>query len=130
AYRPDVKKELAITKAQMDKIPVAVLAAVAKILNEKQLRRLKEIDLQARLTLLTLEKDAAVQKQLNLTDEQKKNIAGVVADSANKRSELFPKGKGPAGGFKVLQEKYAAIDKDATEKIRNILDADQRQVWA
>src|SRR4051812_35867085 len=43
-----VKKELDITEEQLEKVPDAVHKALADVLNEKQLKRLRQIELQIR----------------------------------------------------------------------------------
>jgi hypothetical protein len=131
-HRADVKKEIEITDEQNDKLPAEVLLAIGKVLNEKQFKRFKQLELQKRGN--NAFKDEAVQKSLNVTDEQKKNLTSIVDDS---RKELAEAGKGMfgAGGkggteaFKAFQDKTATINKDTTEKIYGVLTKDQRKAW-
>src|SRR4051794_28969184 len=44
-----VKKELGVTEAQVEKIPEAVLKALSGVLDDKQMNRLRQIELQVRL---------------------------------------------------------------------------------
>src|SRR5205823_4086354 len=56
----DVKKALDITEAQTEKLPAEVMVAIGKVLDEKQFKRFKEIDLQKKGN--NAFKDKAVQK--------------------------------------------------------------------
>src|SRR5262245_37664557 len=42
----DVKKELDLTEEQLAKLPDEVLVAISKVMNEKQFKRFKQIELQ------------------------------------------------------------------------------------
>src|SRR5262245_57897839 len=44
----DVKKELDLTEEQLAKLPDEVLVAISKVMNEKQFKRFKQIELQQR----------------------------------------------------------------------------------
>jgi hypothetical protein len=129
----DVKKELNITDEQAAKIPAEVMAALGKVLDEKQVKRLKQLQLQQQGN--NAFKDAAVQKQLNLTAEQKTNIDGILETSAKELAEFkggfggFGKGKGGAGGAKDNLEKADKVRKEAADKIANVLTKDQRTQW-
>lgn len=131
--RADVKKELDVTEDQMDKLPDEVMVAISKVLNEKQFKRFKQLDLQKKQNAAF--KDAAVQKELKMTEEQKKNILTILADETKEVGELMPKGgggfgkKGGGGDFKGTQEKIETIHKDAKEKIYMVLSKDQRKTW-
>ena len=121
-----VKKELDISDDQMEKLPAEVLIAIGKVLNEKQLKRFKEIELQQRGN--NAFKDDAVQKNLKMTAEQKKSIESIIADSNKERTEAF-KGAAGGGGFKGIQEKLDTIQKESREKIYTLLSKDQRKAW-
>jgi len=129
----DVKKELNITDEQAAKIPAEVMAALGKVLDEKQVKRLKQIQLQQQGN--NAFKDAVVQKQLKLTPEQKTNIDGILETSTKELAEIkggfggFGKGKGGAGAGKDNAEKADKIRKEAAEKIANVLTKDQRTTW-
>jgi hypothetical protein len=125
--REDVKKELEITEDQAEKLPAEVMAAVGRVLSEKQFKRFKQIDLQQRGN--NVFKDKTIQKQLKLTDDQVKNIGGVLDDTDKALSEIKG-GKGGFGGFdKESQEKRATIRKEAKEKILTVLSKDQRATY-
>ena len=102
------------------------MVAIGKVLNEKQLKRFKEIELQQRGN--NAFKDDAVQKNLKMTAEQKKSIESVIEDSNKERTELV-KGIAGGGGFKGIQEKLDTLQKDSREKIYTVLSKDQRKAW-
>ena len=78
--RGEVKKELDLTDEQYAKVTPEVMAALAKVLNEKQLTRLKQIQVQQMGN--NAFKDDAIAKQLKLTDAQKTSINEVLEASA------------------------------------------------
>lgn len=128
----DVRKELDLTDEQIEKLPAEVQAAIARVLSEKQLKRFKQIQLQQRGN--NAFKDDAVQKQLGLSAEQKKNIGEILETSSKEIGELtkggfggFGKGKGGAGG---TTEKLEKIRTDARERILSALTKAQRKTWA
>ena len=126
--RAEVKKELDLTDEQVEKLPAEVLLAISKVLNEKQYKRFKQIELQQRGNIAF--KDTAVQKQLKVTDDQAKNIGSLLEDSAKESAELF---KGLKGGgaeaFKGIREKQENIRKETRDKIFTVLTKDQRSAW-
>lgn len=120
-----VKKELGVTDEQVEKIPAAVLKALGGVLDEKQMTRLRQIELQQRGSQAFL--DASVQKQLSITAEQSANIKTILDDSRKELAEIFKDAKG--GGFQGLQEKSAAVRKETTEKVQGVLTADQKKAY-
>src|SRR6266487_1661330 len=66
-----VKKELHLTDDQSAKLPDAVLKALVNVLDAKQLKRLKEIELQQRGSAALA--DAGVQKDLKLSESQSRS---------------------------------------------------------
>ncbi|MSQ94013.1 MAG: hypothetical protein EXR98_05590 [Gemmataceae bacterium] len=124
--RADVKKELEVTDEQLEKLPAEVMIAISKVLSDKQFKRFKQVDLQKQGN--NAFKAAAVQKQLNVNEEQKKSIATILEDSAKETTELF-KGGGKGGFGKGNTEKVEGIRKEAKEKIYNVLTKEQRKGW-
>lgn len=122
----DVKKELDITDAQVDKLQVEVMVAIGKTLDEKQFKRFKQIDLQKKGN--NAFKDKTVQKQLKMSDEQTKNIESLLDDSNKEIGELF-KGGFAKGAGKGNAEKMENIRKEAKEKIMTVLSKEQRATW-
>lgn len=125
--REDVKKELDITQEQVDMLPSEVLAAVGRVLNEKQFKRFKQLDMQKKGN--DAFKDKTVQKQLKMTDEQIKSVTTALEESAKALGEIKGGGFGGGGGgtaAKEAQEKRDAIRKETKEKIQTALTKDQR----
>lgn len=136
--REEVKKELDVTEEQMDKLPDEVMIAISKVLTEKQSKRFKQIYLQKKEN--NAFKDTNVQKELKMTDEQKKNILTILTDEEKELKDLAPKfgvggggGKGKGGfgkGNTENKEKIETVKKDAKEKIYMVLTKDQRKSWS
>lgn len=122
--REDVKKELDISQEQLDKVPDAIQKALGEVLNDKQLKRLRQIDLQQRGNRAFT--DAKVQKELKITDEQSENIKTILDESAKEMREMFKDGGGFGGGN---QEKIAALNKETKEKVQGVLTSDQRKQY-
>lgn len=128
-----VKKELDVTEEQMEKLSPEILAAIGKVLNEKQMTRFRQIELQERKN--DAFKDDTVQSALKMTAEQKKSINTILEDSKKETTELFKAaagGGGGGGGFQALQanrEKADTITKEAKEKIYAVLTSEQRKTW-
>jgi hypothetical protein len=120
-----VKKELEITQEQLDKVPDAIQKALGDVLNEKQLKRLRQIDLQTRG--VGAFSDAKVKKELKISDEQSESIKTVIDESVKERQELFKEAQG--GNFEGMQEKMTALTKETQEKVQAVLSADQRKQW-
>src|SRR5205807_1879541 len=102
--------------------PAAVLKALNGILDEKQMTRLRQIELQTRGNQIFL--DPIVQKELKITPEQSGNIKTILDDNQKEVAEVMAEAKG--GGFQAVQEKLTAVRKEATEKVQGVLTADQR----
>ncbi|MBX9681493.1 MAG: hypothetical protein K2X38_22285 [Gemmataceae bacterium] len=117
-----VKKELEITDEQIEKLPEAVRKALGEVLNEKQQKRLRQIELQQRGSSALL--DAKLQKELKVTEEQANNIKVIIEDS---RKEIREAGKGGFG--KDAAEKLANLRKETTEKAMGVLTVDQRRAY-
>jgi Spy/CpxP family protein refolding chaperone len=122
-----VKKELAITDEQVEKIPAAVMKALSGVLDDKQMMRLRQIELQTRGTQAFL--DAHVQKELKITPEQSGNIKTILDDSRKEQAEAFKEAQGGGGGFGAVQEKLAELRKETTEKVQAVLTSDQRRAF-
>ena len=125
----DVKKELDLTDEQLDKLPAEVLAAVSRVLNEKQFKRFKQIELQQRGNRAF--NDATIQSALQLNDEQKKNI-GTIIEESNK--ELAEARKGGGGGFgggfgRGNNEKVEKINAETKDRILTVLTKTQRKAY-
>ena len=121
---PQVKKELELTDEQMEQVPDAVMKALAGVLNDKQVKRLRQISLQQRGS--SAFKDAKVQKELNITDDQAKNIDTVLDDARKEMAEAF---KGAGGDFGGMREKLQNLRTETDEKVLGVLSSEQRKAW-
>ncbi len=124
--RSDVKKELDLSEEQAEKLPGAVMKAIGEVLNDKQMKRFRQIELQKKGT--TAFKDERVRKDLKVTESQFKDIDQILKDSQKEMADLFADAKG-AGGFKGLGEKIQGINKETKEKVLGVLTADQKKSW-
>jgi hypothetical protein len=98
------------------------MKAVATVLNDKQMKRFRQIELQVQGPQAFV-KDESLRKDLNLTSSQVKNIEEILADARKEIQELFKE-----GGFgKGMGEKMQGINKEAKEKVMNVLTADQKR---
>jgi len=107
------------------------------ILKKEQIERLKQIE-RRRLGVNAFV-SADVADALKLTDSQKTSIKGITGDFNKERREIFaeankdrPKGKGKGnfGGINPeTQKKIANVEKDATGKIVDLLDDNQKKTW-
>jgi hypothetical protein len=101
--------------------------AMVDLLKPEQVKRLKEIETQARG--LEAFSDASIQKTLALTDEQKdaiKTLSRELAQTVGKlRSEAFRDPK----KYPTLQDDIAAATKEAEGKVVAKMTADQKKSW-
>ncbi len=116
-----VKKELDVTDAEMEKLPDAVRKALAEVLSDKQMKRLRQIELQQRGVAAFTEK--TVSTELKLTDDQSMALKTIVTDSAKEMRGGF--GAGGGGG----REKIEAARKEAMDKAQDVLSSDQKKMW-
>ena len=114
------RKALAKLQAEGDKL-------VADTLKPEQLKRLKQIELQANgLRSFTR---AEVQKELKLTDKQKKDVEKI-ADDVKKESEgLFKDVGRDREKFQEAQKKIAALNTEGLAKVTKLLTDDQQKTW-
>jgi len=100
------------------------LKDVADVLKPDQVKRLKQIDLQTRRSFAFQDPD--VQKELNLTDDQKDKIKTIGEDA---RKEMREIGQGGQGNQEETRKKFAALQKDVDEKIQAVLTPEQKKSW-
>ena len=127
--REDVKKELNLTEAQLDKLPPEIIKAIKSVLDDTQFKRFKQIELQQRGN--NAFKDEALQTALKMTADQKKSVSSLLEDSDKEIKDLQPKfGKGGKGtDFKGALEKIENVRKESKEKIFGVLTKDQRKAY-
>jgi Spy/CpxP family protein refolding chaperone len=117
-----VQKELNLTEEQIKKLPDAVQKAIAEVLDAKQAKRLKQIQLQQRGSQALT--DAAVAKELKISESQKEKINTILADSRKEMQELFQGGAGRGN-----LEKLTTLRKETREKVLNVLSDEQKKAY-
>jgi uncharacterized protein YaaQ len=122
---PEVKKELDLSEEQSEKLPGAIMKAVADVLNDKQMKRFRQIELQVRGTQVFV-KDEQLRKDLKITESQTKSIEEILDESRKEIADLMKD-----GGFfkKGNNEKIQGINKEAKEKVMNVLTSDQKKSY-
>jgi Spy/CpxP family protein refolding chaperone len=115
------------------KLDEAGLKALGGILNEDQLKRLKEIRLQQRLAGTATSgpavyADAEFQAGLKLTDDQKTRIKEIVEGYNKDRAQLMQNtGAGGPGGFDDLRKKQEGLARQAAARAGKVLTAEQKK---
>jgi len=114
--------------AKMAEINAEATKALAdsKILNDDQLKRFKQIELQSQLRTqgpaVFLSED--VQKKLKLTDDQKDKLKNLAGEHRKDMQELRQ------GGFnQESMQKMRTVNKEYTTKAMDTLTADQKAAW-
>lgn len=95
--------------------------ALAEILKPEQLKRLKQINYQL-APLGGVLSDPEVQKELNLSDEQKEKIRAIQQDAAQAMRELFQ----PGGDPNETRRKIEEFRKSTDQKLMNLLTDAQK----
>jgi hypothetical protein len=124
-HAPQIKAELAITDEQLEKLPEAIHEALAKVLDEKQMLRFHQIELQRRGNSAIVDKDIVL--ALKMTDEQEKSLKEILDESAKEQREAFPKGTG--GTLAQRMEKIEHMKKEAADKMMAVLNVEQKKLW-
>jgi hypothetical protein len=124
-FRADVKKELELTSEQLDKVHDAVMKALAEVLDDKQMKRFRQIDLQVRDTNAFT--DAQLQKDLKTTESQVKSIQQILDDSAREAKEIFTDARG--GNLMGLQQKMDGLRLETRERVMGVLTSAQRKAY-
>jgi hypothetical protein len=123
---PQVIKELDLSEEQLKQVPEAVMDALSKVLEPKQMKRLQQIQLQQRGVAAL--QDARVQKQLNLTADQKETISTIMDESAKELKEMM-EGARQGGNFREVLQKVATMRKETNERVREVLTDTQKKQW-
>jgi hypothetical protein len=98
--------------------------AVAKILSKDQTKRLKEITLQVQGARAFA--NAAVAKELNFTDDQKKQLKAIQDDAQKAMQEAR---QDAAGDREAMAKKMAEINQSTNEKAAKVLTDEQKTKW-
>ncbi len=97
--------------------------ALSEILKPEQAKRLDQISYQQRGA--NAFNDPEVQKALGFDDAQKDKVSAIQRDGFAAMRELFQPGGDPAEGRKKMEE----FQKSQTEKLMNVLSAEQKTKW-
>jgi hypothetical protein len=124
----DVKKELDLSEEQLEKIPAAAMKAAAEVLNDKQMKRFRQIELQVR-GVQAFVKDESLRSKLMISESQTKNIQEILADEQREITEMQKENKGKGGFGGGNFEKMQAIQKESKEKIMGVLTSDQKKSY-
>jgi hypothetical protein len=117
-----VQKELKMTEEQIEKIPGAVEKAIKGVLDDKQMARLNQIQLQMKGTAAF--KDPEIQTKLKFTKAQKEDISALYSDYEKEVDKLRKEG-GKGGGFKKIGE----MRKELEERVQSVLTSEQKTQW-
>jgi hypothetical protein len=103
-------------------------AKVDKVLNAKQLTRLKELSVQRRGAEAF--EDEEVAATLKLSDEQKTKLIAIRDEAADKQDEIRKAASsGEGGGQAAIFEKIQALRKELGDKALAVLTAEQRETF-
>lgn len=94
--------------------------AVAGVLDAKQIKRLRQIEWQ--LNGVGALHDPELQKELKLSDEQKKKLDDIFQTAGKQFQQLQEKRE-------TSKEKYDAIFKETEEKANGVLTEEQKKSW-
>jgi hypothetical protein len=110
-----------------------ILKDLGDTLKPEQVKRLKQIELQARGIQAFL--DPEVASALDLNDDQKSKIKSISDDLMAEMTASRPGGGagGGAGGgrpdFQAMQQKMNAMRKEGMKKVTGVLDEKQKKTW-
>jgi len=96
--------------------------AVAGVLDARQLKRFRQIEWQ--LQGVGALRDPTLQKELKLSDDQKKRLEDVFKEAGKKQQELF---RNPGASREEAQKKYESFVKDLQTKANGVLTEEQKK---
>jgi hypothetical protein len=94
-----------------------------KLLNPEQASRLRQISLQVQGPRVFT--DPQLARELNLTEDQKRHFAKLIADTDQQMAQLIQPGSAPESANRQLEE----LDKNSRNKILSLLTGAQRNKW-
>ena len=130
--RPKDKEKGKDGGGRMAEMEKAATEGLSKILKDDQMKRLKEISLQA--GGVNAFHRSEVLDALKLKDEQKEKIEETLKSTGKEirdlREEYFSGGSRPdEDKMKEFEKKSATIQKDAMGKVQEVLTDDQKKAW-
>jgi DNA anti-recombination protein RmuC len=121
-YKDDFAKFQKMSPEEQQKTMMAMYGdsnkAIAGALDAKQWKRFKQIQWQ--INGVGALQDPDLQKELKLSDEQKKKLDGVFNDAAKKMQEMMK-------AQESSPEKYQALFKDVEKKANDVLNEEQQK---
>jgi len=117
-----VQKELKVTDEQKGKIAQVARKAASEILDNKQMKRLREIEYQQMGNYAFLDPD--VKKELNISEAQSKKIKDAIEGQLNDQKEMLNN-----FDFASYQETMQAITKKADDAVQAALTPAQKALW-
>jgi hypothetical protein len=94
--------------------------AIASVLDAKQLKRFRQIEWQ--LNGVGSLQDPELQKELKVTDEQKKKLEDIFREAGQKFQQLQQRRE-------TSQAKYEAVVKETDDKANGVLTDEQKKRW-
>jgi Spy/CpxP family protein refolding chaperone len=95
-----------------------------EVLTADQLKRFEQVELQQRG--INAFADAAVEKQLKLSDDQKAKLKELSDSTSGQMREIFQSSQ---GNFQEAREKMAPLRKESMAKASALLDSGQKATW-
>jgi len=121
-YRDDFTKLPRMSLEEQQKTMKALMEdshkAIAGVLDAKQWKRLKQIEWQ--MAGVNALQDPELQKELKLSEEQKKKLDDIFNDTSKKLQQMLQ-------NRETSQEKYQAVFKDLEEKANGVLNEQQQK---
>ncbi len=117
-------KSAEVTKKVTEKLEPKLKEA----LTAEQLARLNEIKIQA--AGINALSDAAVVKELGLSEEQQKKIADIRAEADKARQEMMASARGGGGNFQEVMTKVREAAAATLTKATDVLDAGQKEKFS
>jgi galactose-1-phosphate uridylyltransferase len=121
-YKDDFVKFQRMSPEEQQKKMVAFLEdnnkAIAGVLDAKQWKRFKQIQWQ--MSGIAALQDRDLQKELKLSDEQKKKLDGIFNEANKKMQEMMKNGE-------RSPEKYQTLFKDVEKKAHEVLSEEQQK---
>jgi hypothetical protein len=96
--------------------------ALSKVLDAKQMKRLRQIGLQQQGSFALMNPE--IQDKLKLTNEQKEKVKTINQEAGEKMRDLFQ------GGFnEEARTKMTQLRKETMDKITGVMTDDQKKTW-
>ena len=124
--REDVRKAMEDGggREKMQELMASTTAKINEVLDEGQQKRLMGIFIQVSGADAAL--DPAVAKELNITDDQKKQLDEARQKNGEAMRELFEAARDQEGGREAMREKMEKLRDDANKSMLAVLTSDQQ----